>query len=40
MDMTDLSPVTKTAQDNRAVGMMSGATRHERQASFAAFCAP
>ena len=30
MDITGLSPVTKAAQDNRAVGMVSGATRHER----------
>lgn len=37
--MTGLSPVTKhadAAQDNRAAGMVSGATRHERQASLAA----
>jgi hypothetical protein len=31
-----LSPVTKTMQDNRAADMVSGATWHERQASFAA----
>ena len=36
MDMTGLSPVTKTMQDNRAADMVSGATRHKRQASFAA----
>jgi hypothetical protein len=36
MDMTGLSPVTKTTQDNLAAGLVSGATRHERQASFAA----
>ncbi len=37
--MTGLSPVTKhadAAQDNRAAGMVSGATWHERQASLAA----